>query len=387
MSQHIAAGKGVKIYHNQTHGKSIPMINFPPLYAAVLAIGSILGFSQQFFATYWNLFCIFLNLLLAGFLIYKATQHLLPALAGIFLIGCDRNILEFSNYVLTESSFLPLCLSIALLLFWFLHKQRVFILILVGVCIGIATLVRFIGITFIPGALIVFFLFSPSPLLRRLRDGILLASTSALPLLCWVGLNHLFYHTSYDKGLPGVDASRYFFKELFENLIDHVTNYVVQNGFFASGGGWFVSMIFMTGLALVGRHWFRKKTPGDTYLAAMIVWILALTYLMVLGFILGWRHLANVTDPIRYLLPAYNLFWIFTILVFWGALQNVSGVLPISVRTAVRSLFYVVGFLFLMHAFAQANYWVQLNSIQGIGDSNAQSWKFISGIHWFPQRP
>jgi 4-amino-4-deoxy-L-arabinose transferase-like glycosyltransferase len=185
----ILAGTGVSYFNDI--GQFAPVIQYPPLYPAIVAAASLTGLDALDSARWLSILCYGANALLVADIVYNASSSAYAALLAALLSLTAFPMVYIHSQALTEPIFIFLVFLGFALLERYLDRPRLWLLLCCALCMGISCLVRYVGIAFvITGALVVLFL-GGGNWLRRFIDTIKFGIVSSLPLAAWAVRNVL----------------------------------------------------------------------------------------------------------------------------------------------------------------------------------------------------
>jgi hypothetical protein len=185
----LLAGNGFSF--PATDGTYTPITHFAPFYSLLLSFGGILRADPILAARWINGILFGLNITLVGIVVMSLQKRsyskilYLPLFAS-GLVFFSPSMLEIHLMAWTEPIFLFLGLSGFYLLSKYFETSRLVFLFSSAMVISLATLSRYIGISFIASGFFGLLLFYPAGLKKRLSDAILFGLLSTGPVLFWM---------------------------------------------------------------------------------------------------------------------------------------------------------------------------------------------------------
>jgi hypothetical protein len=174
--------------------KGDPLVDFPPLYSLILAIARGLSGVRPFvWARYINIMIMIPLIAGSGILI----RQVFPAQRLWFVLGTIATLVFFPLYTLattvsTEPLFMLMMLWFSLLASSFLEKPDPITLIMLVLLAASATLLRWIGLSFV----VALFLLTVYAYRRQLKHKwwvpVISSGASLIPIMLWVGLRNIY---------------------------------------------------------------------------------------------------------------------------------------------------------------------------------------------------
>jgi len=179
----LANGKGLQIPIGRTALR--PMVNFPPLFPAVLSIFELIRIDAMQGAKWLNAVLFGINLSLVASIVWAYTRSKGFAIATAILFLVSADLLKAHSWVLSEPLLICLILS-GLLLFkaWKDSRRKVW-LSLLFVVIGLAVLTKFVGAALAPAIALLFFM-SDLPKRKKLTYATLSILAGLIPFVLWI---------------------------------------------------------------------------------------------------------------------------------------------------------------------------------------------------------
>jgi hypothetical protein len=213
-AKNLLAGKGFV-------NNGIPITHFPPLYSLFLAAMGLLVKNLVQAARILNAILFGINTALVALAVYLATgRRFLPAaLAGLFFLA-SAPILVAHAWALSEPLFITFSLSCILLLSLYIIKPTWLLLITSSLLLGLAILTRYMGIGFLPAAVVIVFAGRGDRQLKiRFRDTFLWGILACAPFIILSVVNMLAAGSATDRTFVAHPASEFhYLGEIFANL-------------------------------------------------------------------------------------------------------------------------------------------------------------------------
>lgn len=176
-AQSLLAGKGFSI-----NGQ--PITHYPPLYSIFLAALGLLENDLVQAARFLNAILFGVNVGLVAALVYLMTsRNFLTAIIAVFFLLTTRPLLELHSMAITEPLYIAFSLACIFFLSVYVENPSLSLLIVSSLCLGFASVTRYIGIAFLPAALVIVYMRSERPQLSiRFRDTLIWCLLSCVPL-------------------------------------------------------------------------------------------------------------------------------------------------------------------------------------------------------------
>ena len=262
----IASGHGVAILSE--HGKWEPMLHWPPLYPALLALPMRLG-ADRLQAARWINALIFAGiLLLSGLIVWRQTRSRWASLIAAAIVALGPPILHVHVNAWSEPLFILLTLAALAASAEYLHRPGFLTLTCGGLLAGAAMLTRYAGVALPPALCAGIVLFSSPSLRRRLRDAALLGLIAFLPYAVWAMIHGRFDRTAVPHFLSASQAiaaastlRAWFFPGIFTDTFSMFIAVLL------------LGLLTAAPLALLGRADAARPARG-----VMLIWLFALIY-------------------------------------------------------------------------------------------------------------
>jgi len=388
MAKHIEAGRGVAIYHNATGGVSRPVVNFQPLWPVILS--AVSRFDDGLRTGTWALLnlILFLNLLLAGALVFLACRRISAAVLAQLLLCLDRNWLSYHCYVLTEALFFTLT-GLAVLVTWKAvadGKNRW--LFAAGAVVAAASFQRYVGALYAGGVCFCVFLFDRRSLAVRFFKGIAAAALSLLPLGIWFWRHYLVHGEGFDRGIGGGHvAGRFYPAEVVQGVLEALVNYPAAIRW-VPGWGWAPVLLFAAAGGVFVFRASRTAASRERFLPGAVLAVFAAVYTAGLAVLWTWRGVDHIPDPMRFMAPAYHHLWCLAAIAVFAVWDGIRRRLPGHAVRPVFAFFVVLFLVWVCFQWPHALDWAREASESGLyGRRDVFSWDFVGRISWFPAPP
>jgi hypothetical protein len=195
----LAQGNGLSLPTDSA--AMAPLVHYPPLYPALLAMTSFSGLDVIAAAKWLNVFLLCANIFLAGVIGYRASGLFPFAILAAGLVATAFPMALAHSMVWSEPLFM-VCQSAALLfLFSYLRECARWRLMAAAVATGLSVLGRYAGLSLvISGAAAILWLGAERWKKKCLDAGIFLA-VSLLPIGLWAARNQWVAGTSADRNI------------------------------------------------------------------------------------------------------------------------------------------------------------------------------------------
>jgi 4-amino-4-deoxy-L-arabinose transferase-like glycosyltransferase len=319
-AENILAGEGFG--RTAADGEVRPITMFAPFFSTAISglglIGSIFDGARFLQALLFGA-----SIFLVGHLIYRHTLSLWASLTGAVIILVSESVVLFHAWLMPEALYIFLMLLSIYLLTLYLENSRTYLLILMAIVAGLATLTRYVGISLIALAYVSILLMSGTNWKIRLREIVMISVFGLGPVALWIARNVvvagdivnrvLSYHPVSVELIRAYRAEISFWFVPEQLGLRHVVRQIIMI-FLA-----FVAPVTYFSLEL--RDGFLKKgirRDPSRYL----VWILIIyAAIYVVTFVLNLTFLDALLDfntvP-RYLTPLYVICVAIFVIVFHG---------------------------------------------------------------------
>jgi hypothetical protein len=179
-----------------------PMMHFPPGYPVLLAAAYMVVGDLVQAARYLEVLLYCINIALVGIIGYVLSEKnvivLMAAPLGVMLSG---ELLVVFSTAASEGLFMASALGAFILLSMHAQNLRLHCVVCAGLCLGVASVTRYVGVTLLPAALAGVWFVGQSPRSQRVRECVLLSVLSLLPLVFWISRNLILEGTPTNRPL------------------------------------------------------------------------------------------------------------------------------------------------------------------------------------------
>jgi hypothetical protein len=180
---------------------AVPLVHFPPLYPVFLATVSSTGLSIASGARWLNAILMGANLFVFELLVrrYATSRFLVPIAAALLLLAgpavfFHENLLLIDEGAWSEPLFLFVFLLGILCIENYLHQATKGWLAGIAICVAMAPLIRYVGVSFVAAAGLVIFLWAPLPRRQRWWGAFLIVVCGIAPSVVWSLFTSLALH-------------------------------------------------------------------------------------------------------------------------------------------------------------------------------------------------
>jgi len=198
-AENMVAGNGFSRLDG--YGDPKPIVGFPPAFPATISLFLLLGVDKLVAVKLINVFLFCANTFLVGWVLYRYSNRTLPAFLGSLAFLGFTKTLEFHGYALSEPGFVFLSLVIFLLLAEYQRKGSWWLLLSLGLCLGIVPLYRYVSLSLLPVVVLAILLFSRDRWKDRILRIVLLGITAVLPTFLWFQRNASLAGTTTNRSL------------------------------------------------------------------------------------------------------------------------------------------------------------------------------------------
>jgi len=310
-AQNLAEGNGY--VRTISAGDPVVMTGFPPVYPVSLLPGVWTGIGIETFARYENTILLFLTLVISGWLVYRSTEKVLPAVWVTAMIALAPPILSIYAWIMSEPLFNALFLLELLLLTRLFIRPKTWFAVLIGLLAGVATLTRLAGIAFIPVFALGVLLFQKTDFKKRLSNAFLLTLTGLLPVAAFFIRNNLVAtQVSESRGFTIAKFAGEYWEILGNELVSWFKwkkyfnlPYQRFNALFITLGVIFLLILFW----LIFRKKLSKTGKIDSIILLLLISIPAYLALIILNTIF-LTPVQTISGLSRYMIPLLIILFI-----------------------------------------------------------------------------
>lgn len=346
--------------------------HYPPLYFILIALAGLITSDALEALRLLQLLTIALSFVIFALIVWKGTNKtLIPTIICLLLFVTSQSVLYIYTMAWSEGSF---CLF-ALLGFYFLasylgqENNRLYILALSALFIGLAFLTRYVGITLVITGIITLALYVNGNPKKRFMDCLFFSFLSLIPMLLWMGRNWF---------ISNAPTSRQLVVHIISIEKIQAGIQVLLSWLYLPGKYPLVLLIILFLIAII--YLASNKTLGTKYLNRTfeICFIFIFTYI---PFLLVSISLFDAHTPLdaRILFPVYLFFVLGFVLLSYRAYSTKN----------IRIVGYLMFFIMLIMAYAQIGIqqkYLSYASANGIGFSS-KKWSQSDILQWVKKLP
>lgn len=310
-------------------GKGYSITHYPPLYPFFLAIMSLLKNNYVQAARFLNAILFGLNAGLLAFAVFLTTgrNYFSTTLAAFFFFS-SAPLLVVHSWAWSEPLFIAFSLTCIILLSVYITKPKLPFLIASSLSLGYALLTRYIGLAFLPAALIVVFLGEFSrPLSRRLSDTLIYFIFASTPLGFFIMRNMIMAGSATNRHMAFHPVSAFsFFRDSISIVLFFIAPFSLPSGMRPLIFGLF-AIFLLIGVAF----WVKRQhiTFSDInwhsldIKISIVSLVLSLSYLLFLFISITFFDAATPVDN-RLLSPLFVFLILLAFSAIWAASQTLK---------------------------------------------------------------
>ena len=184
-ARNIMAGNGIGMYH--ASGQFSVTILQPPFFPLLLAFFGLSGIDLVSMTRILHAVFFGLTLFLSWVGLLRLTGSSVFALAGTLVVLVSPLMVKLFSMAMTEPTFILLSLCALLCLLHALNHDHLGWLATSAVCVGVATITRYVGAAWIASGALMVLIFWPGSWKRRIGALLCYGSIAVFPLASWVG--------------------------------------------------------------------------------------------------------------------------------------------------------------------------------------------------------
>ena len=188
-AKNILAGNGYSRYSGGW--EPVPITGFPPVFSVLLAGVGFLGSDLFESARLINILLFGANIFLAGYLTFRYSRAILPAIISSLLLMSSASMIHYHSWVMTEGLFIFLTLLSLFMLVRYFETDKLLYLVVSGILMAISTLTRYVGLASVGMAGLGILLLSRLNWKKRLLHIAILALVSITPFFLWLYRNSM----------------------------------------------------------------------------------------------------------------------------------------------------------------------------------------------------
>ena len=319
------------------YGNVIPLTHFPPLYSlSVGGLSFLTGLGTDLVARIFAAILFGALVGLIGWLIFQYTRSLLACVLGATLALVSPVLLDLSFLAMSELLFLVLLLLMIHILNRYLINEKILYLVIAAGLAALLYLTRYVGISAVALGGIGLLIFGQRSMVKRIKDVILFAVISLLPMLVYYVRNWFLTGSMTNRVIlfhPPTEAQiRQGISTMSAWLIPTRINIYIRS---------IVMIIFgiaILVLIVLNFQQIRGKTdtqPEDTetmqFVALLLIY--AVIYIIMVGLSLTFFDASTRLND-RILSPLYVIGIVVVLVVIWNSSllqQNSWGKVGITI--------------------------------------------------------
>ena len=177
------------------------LTRFPPVYPFIIAVTEYLIGDIIQSARFLHAFLFAINVILIGLLARVVTKsNLAGALCSVLFVSC-ADMLDIHSMAWSEPLFISFSVSAYILIIVYVSNQRFSVLMSSGLSLGLALMTRYAGISLLPPMIIILLAYGSGPVLRRLRDSLVLFFIGVGPLVAWLTRNLIIAESATSRSI------------------------------------------------------------------------------------------------------------------------------------------------------------------------------------------
>ena len=296
----LLSGKGFSIRGN-------PITHFPPLYPLFLAATGLLEINLVQAARFLNAILFGINVGLVALAVYLSTRHnfLTTTFAILFFIS-SAPLLVLHSMAWSEPLFITFSLACIILLSMYIVRPTLSLLIASSLSLGFAILTRYIGISFLPAALVIVFVGTGGQHFgQRFRNTFIWSMLSCTPFGILLVRNTIIARLATDRSFAfhPVPLSHYV-KQLIVTVFDFITPISLPVGARLAIVGLLASFLVALLVILFKQHVRDINWRSMDVVMTMSCLLFSVVYLLFLFISISFFDAATPVDT-RLLLPIF----------------------------------------------------------------------------------
>jgi len=344
-----------------------PLVHYPPLYPALLAMTSFSGLDVIAAAKWLNVFLFCANVFLAGIIGYRASGLFPFAILSAGLVATAFPMALVHSMVWSEPLFM-VCQSAALLfLLSYLRECVRWKLMAAAVATGLSVLGRYAGVSLVISGAAAILWFGAERWKKKFFDAGIFLAVSLLPIGLWAARNQWVAGTSTDRnigfhpaGLGELSAAVDTIGAWFSAFWTSSTDIQLLSFCVVTIGGLAISF---SRPKLGVRH--APANAGDLKIASSLMALVGVTYLVLLFLTISLFDAQTPVDS-RLLAPCYVPSLLFVVSAWMISTRHWQE------RASVRFVAPAVGLLIIGLQLPATLNWLRQHYRQGIGYSSRE---------------
>jgi 4-amino-4-deoxy-L-arabinose transferase-like glycosyltransferase len=310
----LANGQGLGYY--EADGDFTRFTIQPPFYPIMLSVLGLFKINLVAGARWLNIFAFVASIFIAGWIFFRFSRvPVLGIIASALMCAFPYMVVMFSS-AYSEPLFILLFLSGGLCLLAYLQHEKLSILLISALLVGMVPLTRYAGIAMVIAGCLTVLLFSSGKTWFRVKKAVLFVFVASLPILIWlVWVYFSTAHTIGDRSLGAnwgeLAAQFQTFRGIFMDTVwkwvpfqSHNTLLRYSVRFVLMG----IGFIIILALSLLAERRLRKDSAESVHKSGMHIFaffgLSSLTFIAVLIVTYLFTHPTIDIDN-RMLLPFY----------------------------------------------------------------------------------
>jgi hypothetical protein len=211
--QNLARGDGFS--WPEGNGTPKPLTGFPPGYSFLLAPFDLLNMDLYGVARWLNAIIFGALIYIVGHFILYHTHSWFSAAAGSMLILVSKSLLDMYSWIMADGFFILIYISAVYVSIRYLAKGERALLLTTGILIGLASMLRYIGLSLFPAVALLLFFSNHFSWRRKIKDLVILCIISLLPFFILTLRNMYVAGSAYNRSFIITELK-------YENLVAYL---------------------------------------------------------------------------------------------------------------------------------------------------------------------
>jgi 4-amino-4-deoxy-L-arabinose transferase-like glycosyltransferase len=338
-ARNILSGNGYSRYSGGW--EPVPITGFPPVFSVLLAGAGFFGGDLFESARIINILLFGANIFLAGFLTFRYTRTILPAIISSLLIMASASMIHYHSWVMTEGLFIFLTLLSLITLVRYFETDKLLYLVITGLLLAVSTLTRYVGLACVGMAVLGILIFSHLGWKKRLIHIVVLGLVSVTPFILWLYRNSLVSNSLVNRQIVFHFMSRELVLGFISEAVSWFAPRILNLPRFLDAALFLIFAVVIPLLFIITevKHGvLRKGSPWQGFnILPFLILLFIPTYVILL--VLNTTLLdasTSLTATHRYLLPVFAMMVIMLTCMVFRLVENKSrGVKITSLVIAV----------------------------------------------------
>ncbi len=312
-ARNLVAGHGLSVSTPQ--GGFQPLTLHQPLYPLVLSFFLLFDIHPFTTSVVINIASFSLSLLIFSSGIYYFSRSKLLAICCSLLFFVSPNLIVIYDGAMSEPLYLFLTISAFFATMLYIEKQRIHLLVLAAILVGLSILTRYIGIANLFFGAVVIFIFIHADTRIRFRKSITFSGIALLPVLIWI--------------LPGIISSNQNSRSwrLPADIIQNVKSFIVM--LFETFTDW-----------LPFKKQYALNQPTELIVVIVLFSITAILFLSAIR--IRQKTTNHKLTNVANLIFSAGLYALFYLVVFYAAFAFSSLPPDVNTRTMIPLLPFII---------------------------------------------